>query len=222
MKTYRITAEELKISRQKIIAQETMYLSKPPVAISSEEYNYQLGCLPPNHFTGDSFTCCEFNVGLDDEGVTRMYAFKNAGEKMHYIYKHVRIKDGQITEHTRITDADFDAVEADCEEIADIEARIYGEENRDTLAVCQYALEFVSGDQLNLIGAYKHIQATNCVYYASAAHICYERLEAELGEAYKAIAPLLCYFDEEHYLQERGFVEIKHNVWIDTLNAGSA
>ncbi len=221
MKTYRITAEQLKISRQNVIAQQTMYLSKPPAAISSEQYNYQLGCLPPNHFTGDSFTCAEMQLGLDDDGVTRMYAFKNADEKMHYISKYVQIKDGQITEDTRITDADFEAVEADCEEIADIEARIYGGENSRTYEACEYLLQYVSGENYNLIGAYKHMQETNCVHFGSASDVAYEYLENRHPDTFKAIQPFLCYMDMRRVLEDHNFREAGHEVWIDCSLAGS-
>ncbi len=213
MTTFKITRADI----QAHIDRENSFLAMPPVAISAENFDEMLGCLPPNHFTGDSFTMSEMTIG----NITTMYARRTVGDRTHHICKNVRISGGEISDCTRIKDADFEAVEADCEEIAEIEANIYGEENTRTYNACEYLLDYVSGENYNLIGAYKHMQETGCVHFGSASDVAYEYLENYDPDTFKTIQPFLCYMDMRRVLEDRNFREAGHEVWVDCSLAGS-
>lgn len=210
----------IKIKRadiQAYIDRENSFIAMPPVAISAENFDEMLGCLPPNHFTGDSFTNSEMSIG----NITTMYARKTVGDRTHHICKNVRISGNEISDCTRIKDEDFEAVEADCEEIAEIEANIYGEENSRTYEACKYLLGYVSGDQHNLIGAYKLMEETNCVHFGSASDVAYDYLENCYYGSFKDIEPFFGYMDAERLLSDHEFREAGYHVWINTIRAGS-
>ena len=213
MTTFKITRADI----QAHIDRENSFLAQPPVAISFENFHEMLGCLPPNHYTGDSFTMSEMSIG----NITAMYARKTVGDRTHHICKNVRIEGGKVSEDTRITDADFEAVEADCEEIAEIEAHIYGEENTRTYNACEYLLQYVSGENYNLIGAYKHMQETGCVCFGSPVEVAYQYLENYDPDTFKTIQPFLCYMDMRRVLEDRNFREAGYDVWIDCTLASS-
>lgn len=223
MKTYKITSADI----QAHIDLENSYLAIAPSAISQERYEEMLECLPPNHHTNGSFTMSEMTLGEDGNGITVMCARRTVFQyphselpEIHHIIKNVRIEGGNITDDTRINLDDFEDLEAECEEIAEIEANIYGECNSDTYAACKHCLDYVSGDEMNLIGAYNFIQGTGCIQYGSAQDVVYDYLENTSSD-FEAIKPLISYMDHEHFLTDSDFSNIAYNVWINEAMASN-
>ena len=214
MKKHTITKADI----ERHIVREKALLAMPPVAVSKENFDEMLNVLPPNNFTGDSFTMSEMTSGR----ITTQYATMTVEGLEHYICKQVEIENGQVTAATRITGEDFVDLDSECLAIAEIEAKIYGEENTRTMAAVQYVMEnYTSGIHQNLISAYKMLEETGAAFYGSAADCAYDHLEGT-SPHWDAIEPLFCYMDHKHYLQDQEIREVGYEVWIDTQRLGCA